>query len=67
MFTVIHCSSFQMRELAETAVNPHLVTIATLTGHAVLTVGTGYSVSWSQHIISLWITEFLDFVHQLVF
>jgi len=35
-----------MRELAEKAINPHLLTIATLTGHAVLTVGTGYSVSW---------------------
>jgi leucyl aminopeptidase len=34
-----------MRELAEKAINPHLLTIATLTGHAVLTVGTGYSVS----------------------
>lgn len=34
-----------MRELAEKAVNPHLMTIATLTGHAVLTVGSGYSVS----------------------
>ncbi|XP_021916639.1 putative aminopeptidase W07G4.4 isoform X2 [Zootermopsis nevadensis] len=34
----------KMRELAEKAVNPHLVTIATLTGHAVLTVGTGYSI-----------------------
>jgi hypothetical protein len=34
-----------MRELAENAINPHLVAIATLTGHAVLTGGTGYSVS----------------------
>ncbi|PNF24596.1 hypothetical protein B7P43_G03086 [Cryptotermes secundus] len=34
----------KMRELAEKAINPHLVTIATLTGHAVLTVGTGYSI-----------------------
>lgn len=34
----------KMRELAEKAVNPHLLTIATLTGHAVLTVGTGYSI-----------------------
>jgi hypothetical protein len=40
-----------MRELAEKAVNPHLVTIATLTGHAVLTVGTGYSVSRPEHVI----------------
>jgi len=34
----------KMRELAEKAINPHLLTIATLTGHAVLTVGTGYSI-----------------------
>ncbi|XP_069678900.1 putative aminopeptidase W07G4.4 isoform X2 [Periplaneta americana] len=34
----------KMRELAEKAVNPHLMTIATLTGHAVLTVGAGYSI-----------------------
>ena len=36
---------FQLRESAETAVDPHLLTIATLTGHAVLTVGPGYTVS----------------------
>jgi leucyl aminopeptidase len=51
MFIVIQSLSFQMRELAEKAINPHLVTIATLTGHAVLTVGSGYSVSWSEHVI----------------
>ncbi|PSN40292.1 putative aminopeptidase W07G4.4, partial [Blattella germanica] len=32
------------RESAVNAVNPRLITIATLTGHAVLTVGPGYSV-----------------------
>jgi len=34
----------KMREVAEKAINPHLLTVATLTGHAVLTVGTGYSI-----------------------
>lgn len=34
-----------LKEMALNAVNPHLFTIATLTGHAVLTVGAGYSVS----------------------
>jgi hypothetical protein len=34
-----------MRELAEKAVNPHLVAIATLSRHAMLIVGTGYTVS----------------------
>lgn len=34
----------QFKELALKAVNPHLFTIATLTGHACLTVGLGYSI-----------------------
>nr|CAD7439392.1 unnamed protein product [Timema bartmani] len=33
-----------MKELAAGSVNPHLLTIATLTGHAVLTVGSGFSI-----------------------
>lgn len=33
-----------MKELAVNATNPHLYTIATLTGHAVVTVGTNYSI-----------------------
>lgn len=35
---------FQMKELAAGAQNPRLFTVATLTGHAVLAVGEGYSV-----------------------
>lgn len=35
----------QAKEQALKSVNPHLMTIATLTGHAYLTVGKGYSVS----------------------
>jgi len=33
-----------MREKAVSEVNPHLFTVATLTGHAVRTVGEGYTV-----------------------
>lgn len=34
-----------MKDIAKKAVNPHLFTIATLTGHAFRTVGNGYTVS----------------------
>lgn len=47
--------SLQMKELALDAINPHLFTVATLTGHAYLTVGPGYSVgkkfSRTTHIL----------------
>lgn len=33
-----------MKEIAVNEVNPHIFTIATLTGHAYLTVGDGYSI-----------------------
>jgi len=36
---------YYLKEMALCSVNPHLFTIATLTGHAVLTAGSGYSVS----------------------
>lgn len=36
---------YHLKEMALCSVNPHLFTIATLTGHAVLTAGSGYSVS----------------------
>ncbi|XP_033209071.1 putative aminopeptidase W07G4.4 isoform X1 [Belonocnema kinseyi] len=35
---------FHIKEMALCSVNPHIFTIATLTGHAVLSAGTGYSV-----------------------
>lgn len=35
----------KMKEMAVDAVNPHLFTIATLTGHAKLSVGFGYSIA----------------------
>lgn len=34
----------KFKEMAVDAVDPHLYTVATLTGHAVLTVGEGYSI-----------------------
>lgn len=36
---------YHLKEMALCSVNPHLFTVASLTGHAVLTVGRGYSVS----------------------
>lgn len=36
---------YHLKEMALRSVNPHLFTVATLTGHAVLTAGEGYSVS----------------------
>lgn len=49
-----------MKELVEknagAYVNPHIMTIATLTGHAVLAVGTGYSVSY----IYFWTVEYAN-------
>lgn len=36
---------YHMKEMALCSVNPHLFTVATLTGHAIRTVGPGYSVS----------------------
>lgn len=36
---------YHLKEMALCSVNPHLFTVATLTGHAVLTAGSGYSVS----------------------
>lgn len=36
---------YHVKEMAMGSVNPHIFTIATLTGHAVRTAGEGYSVS----------------------
>lgn len=35
---------YHIKQMALCSVNPHIFTIATLTGHAVLSAGTGYSV-----------------------
>lgn len=44
-FSWLYCNfTFQMKELAASTPNPRLFTVATLTGHAVLAVGEGYSV-----------------------
>lgn len=43
---------FQMKEAALDAVNPHLFTVATLTGHAYLAMGEGYSIGKSQSFVS---------------
>lgn len=49
LFSIINL--LQVKELAVDAVNPHLYTIATLTGHAVLTVGTNYTIGKFDNII----------------
>lgn len=52
----------ELREKAETAINPHMYTIATLTGHAVLAVGEGYSIGKLKLIIKsryIFITDYL--------
>lgn len=36
---------YHIKEMALCSVNPHIFTIATLTGHAKLAAGSGYSVS----------------------
>jgi len=40
----------RMKELAVNAVDPHIMTIATLTGHAALTVGPGYTISMDNGV-----------------
>ena len=39
-----NCFQFKLKEEAVKAINPQLMTIATLTGHAYLTVGEPYSI-----------------------
>lgn len=50
---------YYLKEMALCSVNPHLFTIATLTGHAVLTAGLGYSVSIvKSHLLVMLLTAF---------
>lgn len=42
-----------MKEIAVKAINPQIFTIATLTGHAHLTVGEGYSIGVFLHVYFL--------------
>ncbi|XP_018054500.1 PREDICTED: putative aminopeptidase W07G4.4 [Atta colombica] len=44
---------FYLKEMALCSVNPHLFTIATLTGHAVLTAGLGYSIAMDNAVARL--------------
>ncbi|KYM94413.1 Putative aminopeptidase W07G4.4 [Cyphomyrmex costatus] len=44
---------YYLKEMALCSVNPHLFTIATLTGHAVLTAGSGYSIAMDNAVARL--------------
>ncbi|KYQ59810.1 Putative aminopeptidase W07G4.4 [Trachymyrmex zeteki] len=44
---------YYLKEMALCSVNPHLFTIATLTGHAVLTAGLGYSIAMDNAVARL--------------
>ena len=47
---------YHVKEMALCSVNPHIFTVATLTGHAVNSAGTGYSVSlWIFYSCLVWI------------
>ncbi|KAJ8684370.1 hypothetical protein QAD02_020162 [Eretmocerus hayati] len=41
---------YHIKEMAKCSVNPHIFTIATLTGHAVKTAGTGYSIAMDNSV-----------------
>ncbi|XP_076240994.1 dipeptidase B [Calliopsis andreniformis] len=42
-----------IKEMALCSVNPHIFTVATLTGHAVLTAGRGYSIAMDNAVARL--------------
>ncbi|XP_015594857.1 putative aminopeptidase W07G4.4 isoform X2 [Cephus cinctus] len=44
---------YHMKEMALCSVNPHIFTIATLTGHAVLSAGQGYSIAMDNAVARL--------------
>lgn len=44
---------YHVKEMALCSVNPHIFTIATLTGHAVLTAGQGYSIAMDNAVARL--------------
>lgn len=52
-FLIVACDTLllQMKELAVDAVDPHLFTIATLTGHAFLAVGSGYTIGMKNPLL----------------
>lgn len=50
-----------IKEMALCSVNPHIFTVATLTHHAILTAGRGYSVSrYSSFLLFQWIKSFVS-------
>ncbi|EZA55609.1 putative aminopeptidase W07G4.4 [Ooceraea biroi] len=44
---------YHLKEMALCSVNPHLFTVATLTGHAVLTAGLGYTIAMDNAVARL--------------
>ncbi|XP_020284550.1 putative aminopeptidase W07G4.4 [Pseudomyrmex gracilis] len=44
---------YHIKEMALRSVNPHLFTVATLTGHALLTAGVGYSIVMDNAVARL--------------
>jgi len=44
---------YYLKEMALCSVNPHLFTIATLTSHAGLSAGSGYSVSVTRNCVNM--------------
>ncbi|XP_011703642.1 PREDICTED: putative aminopeptidase W07G4.4 isoform X2 [Wasmannia auropunctata] len=44
---------YYLKEMALCSVNPHLFTIATLTGHAALTAGSGYAIAMDNAVARL--------------
>lgn len=54
-----------MKEAALNEINPHLFTLATLTGHAVLTSGVGYSVSKDKLCSSKYVYNFMFIYKQI--
>lgn len=50
----------EAKEKAVTSLNPHLYTIATLTGHAIIAMGKGYSVSGLQMVVDRFDVDMVD-------
>ncbi|XP_014601103.1 PREDICTED: putative aminopeptidase W07G4.4 [Polistes canadensis] len=44
---------YHIKEMALCSVNPHIFTVATLTGHAPLSAGTGYSIAMDNAVAKL--------------
>ena len=57
---------YHMKEMAMCSVNPHLFTIATLTGHARSSAGEGYSVSRIYLFISRYCPDLPVFIYEVI-